>query len=119
MYPFLYVALLQFIFCFNAGQPNEDGKLKREMMSKGVKHYNRELKSAMMSKDNKRYSLNLSENQRGRFLRVTRTHSMARHRKSPRQRNLMVFDPLTPFQSHQFDPRVKNFSVSMSTAHPL
>ena len=36
------------------------------------------------------------------------THSMARHRKSPRsQRYLMVFDPLTPSQGHQFDPRVK------------
>ena len=30
------------------------------------------------------------------FLRETRTHSMARHRKSPRsQRNLTVIDPLT------------------------
>ena len=29
--------------------------------------------------------------------KVTRTHSMARHRKSPRsRRNLMVIDPLTP-----------------------
>ena len=50
----------------------------------------------------------------------TRTHSMARYRKSPRSRRyLMVFDPLTPSQSHQFDPRIKNFSVSLSTAHPL
>ena len=50
----------------------------------------------------------------------TRTHSMARHRKSPRsQRYLMVFDPLTPSQGHQFDPRVKIFSVSWSAAHPL
>ena len=31
----------------------------------------------------------------------TRTHSMARHRKSPRsRRNLMVIDPLTPSQGH-------------------
>ena len=33
----------------------------------------------------------------------TRTHSMARHRKSPRsRRNPMVIDPLTPSQGHQF-----------------
>ena len=39
---------------------------------------------------------------------TTRTHSMARHRKSPRSRGyLMVFDPLTPSQGHQFHPRVK------------
>ena len=51
---------------------------------------------------------------------ITRTHSMARHRKSPRSRRyLMVFDPLTPSQGHQFDPRVEIFSVSWSTAHPL
>ena len=50
----------------------------------------------------------------------TRTHSMACHRKSPRSRRyLMVFDPLTPSQGHQFDPRVKILSVSWSTAHPL
>ena len=50
----------------------------------------------------------------------TRAHSMARHRKSPRSRRyLMVFDPLTPSQGHQFDSRVKIFSVSWSTAHPL
>ena len=50
----------------------------------------------------------------------TRTHSMARTRKSPRsQRYLMVFDPLTPFQGDQFDPKVNIFSVSWSTAHPL
>ena len=50
----------------------------------------------------------------------TRTHSMARHRKSPRSRRyLMVFDPLTPSQGHQFDPRVKFFSASWSTAHPF
>ena len=50
----------------------------------------------------------------------TRTHSMARHRKSPRsQRNLMVIDPLTPSQGHQFYRRLKLFSVSWSTAHPL
>ena len=30
---------------------------------------------------------------------------MARHRKSPRSRKyLMVFDPLSPSQGHQFDP---------------
>ena len=53
-------------------------------------------------------------------LDITITHSMARHRKSPRSRRyLMVFDPLTPSQGHQFDPRVKIFSVSWSTAHPL
>ena len=34
------------------------------------------------------------------------------------RRYLMVFDPLTPSQGHQFDPRVKIFSVSWSTAHP-
>ena len=51
---------------------------------------------------------------------ITRTHLMARHRKSPRsQRNLMVIDPLTPSQGHQFDRRLKLFSVSWSTAHPL
>ena len=45
---------------------------------------------------------------------------MARHRKSPHSRRyLMVFNPLTPYQGHQFDPRVKNFSVYWSTAHPL
>ena len=50
----------------------------------------------------------------------TRTHSMARHRKSPRsQRYLMVLDPLTPSQGRQFDPRVRIFSVSWSAAHPL
>ena len=49
----------------------------------------------------------------------TRTHSMARHRKSPRsRRNLMVIDTLTPSQGHQFDRRLKFFSVSWSTAHP-
>ena len=52
--------------------------------------------------------------------KITRTHSMARHHKSPRsQRYLMVFDPLTPSQGHQFDPRVQIFSVSWSAAHPL
>ena len=41
----------------------------------------------------------------------TRTYSMARHRESPRSRkNLMVIDPLTPSQGHQFDRRLK-FSV--------
>ena len=55
-----------------------------------------------------------------KFKLETRTHSMARHRKSPRsQRYLMIFDPLTPSQGHQFDPRVKIFSVSWSAAHPL
>ena len=50
----------------------------------------------------------------------TRTHSMACHRKSLRSRRyLMVFDPLTLSQGHQFDPRVKIFSVSWSTAHPF
>ena len=50
----------------------------------------------------------------------TRTHSMARHRKSPRSRkNLMVIDPLTPSQGHQFDHRLKMFSLSWSIAHPL
>ena len=50
----------------------------------------------------------------------TRTHSMARHRKSPRsRRNLMVIDPLTPSQGHQFDRRLKFFSVSWSTANSL
>ena len=52
------------------------------------------------------------------IVNVTRTHSMARHRKSPRsRRNLMVIDPLTPSQGHQFDRRLKFFSVSWSTAH--
>ena len=52
--------------------------------------------------------------------KVTRTHSMARHRKSPRsRRNLMVIDPLTPSQGHQFDRRLKFFSVSWSTANSL
>ena len=51
------------IFVFS-GPPNpdnlpEDGKLKSEMMTK----------------DNKRYYLDLKENQRGRFLRVRRTHT--------------------------------------------
>ena len=37
----------------------------------------------------------------------TRTHWMARNRKSPCSRsNLMVFDFLTPSQGHQFDPNV-------------
>ena len=50
----------------------------------------------------------------------TRTHLMARHRKSPRsQRYLMVLDPLTLSQGHQFDPRVRIFNVSWSAAHPL
>ena len=50
----------------------------------------------------------------------TRTHSMARHRKTPRsQRNLMVIDPLTPSQGHQFDHRLNFFSVSWYTALPL
>ena len=45
---------------------------------------------------------------------------MAPHRKSPRsRRNLMVIDPLTPSQGHQFDNRLKFFSVSWSTANPL
>ena len=45
---------------------------------------------------------------------------MPRHRKSPRsRRNLMVIDPLTPSQGHQFYGRLKLFSVSWSTAHPL
>ena len=33
-------------------------------------------------------------------------------------KNLMVIDPLTPSQGHQFDRRLKFFSVSWSTAHP-
>ena len=42
------------------------------------------------------------------------TQSMARHRKSPcSRRNLMVFDPLTPSKGHQFDRRVKIFSVTI------
>ena len=45
---------------------------------------------------------------------------MARHRKSPRpRRNLMVIDPLTLSQGHQFDPRLKFISVSWSTALTL
>ena len=45
------------------------------------------------------------------FQMETRTHSKACHRKSPRSRRyLMVFDPLTPSQGHQFDPRVKLFN---------
>ena len=45
---------------------------------------------------------------------------MAHHRKSPRShRHLMVIDPLTPSQGHQFDRRLKIFSISRSTAHPL
>ena len=44
-------------------------------------------------------------------IHITRTHSMMRHRKSPRsRRNLMVIDPLAPSQGHQFDCRLK-FSV--------
>ena len=59
-------------------------------------------------------------NQNWRNKLKTRTYLMARHRKSPRSRRyLMVFDPLTPSQGHQFDPRVKIFGVSWSTAHPL
>ena len=51
---------------------------------------------------------------------LTRTHSMARHRKSPRsRRNLMVIDPLTSSQGHQFDRKLKFFSVSWSTANSL
>ena len=50
----------------------------------------------------------------------TRTYSMAGHRKSPRSlRNLMVIEPLTPSQGHQFYHRLKLFSVSWSTAHSL
>ena len=50
----------------------------------------------------------------------TRTYSMGRHRKSPRsRRNLMVIDPLSSSQGHQFYRRLKFFSVSWSTAHPL
>ena len=50
----------------------------------------------------------------------TRTHSMARHRKSPRSRRyLMVLNPLTSSQGHQFDPKVIFFIVSWSTAHPF
>ena len=50
----------------------------------------------------------------------TGTHSMACHRKSPRsRRNLIVIDPLTLSQGHQFDRRL-NFSVYPGpTAHPL
>ena len=45
------------------------------------------------------------------FNPITRTHSMACHRKSPRsRRNLMVIDPLTPSQGHQFYRRL-NCSV--------
>ena len=51
---------------------------------------------------------------------TTRTHSMAGYRKSPySRRNLMVIDPLTQSQGHQFDHRLNFFSVSWSTAHPL
>ena len=51
---------------------------------------------------------------------VTRTHSMARHRKSPRsRRNLMVIDPLTPSQGHQFYCRLNFFSVSWSIVIPF
>ena len=50
----------------------------------------------------------------------TRTHSMARHRRSPHsQRYLTVIDPLTPSQGHRFDHRLKIFSVFWSNAHPL
>ena len=50
----------------------------------------------------------------------TRTHSMARHRKSPHSRSsLMLINPLTPSQGHLFDGRLKFFSVFLSTAHPL
>ena len=50
----------------------------------------------------------------------TRTHSMARHRKSSRSlRNLMVIGPLTPTQGDQFERRLIFFSVSWSTDHPL
>ena len=45
---------------------------------------------------------------------------MERHRKSPRsRRNLMVIDPLTPSQGHQFDRRLIFFNVSWSTANSL
>ena len=61
-----------------------------------------------------------SRNQRSLCKFRTRTHSMACHRKSPRSRkNIMVIDPLTPSQVHQFDRRLKIFSVSWSPALPL
>ena len=45
------------------------------------------------------------------IINSTRTHSMARHHKSPcSRRNLLVIDLLTPSQGHQFDGRLK-FSV--------
>ena len=44
---------------------------------------------------------------------------MVHHCKSPRSRiNLMVIDPLTPTLGHQFDCRVKIFSVSCATCSP-
>ena len=50
----------------------------------------------------------------------TRAHLIGRHCKSLcSRRNLMVFDLLTPPQDQQFVPRVKCFSVSWSTDHPL
>ena len=43
----------------------------------------------------------------------TRTHSTARHRKSPRsRRNLMVIDLSSPSQGHQIDRRLKIFNIS-------
>ena len=62
----------------------------------------------------------LSSSHIARINGLTRTHSMARHRKSPRsRRNLMVIDPLTPSQGHQFDHRLKFISVSWSLLIPL
>ena len=67
------------------------------------------------------YFIHICQNQNiNIFILKTRTHSMARHRKSPRsRRNLMVIDPLTPSQGHQVDHELIIFSVSWSTAHPL
>ena len=51
---------------------------------------------------------------------LTRTHLMARHRKSPQsRRNLIVFELLTPPEGHQFDSKLKLSSVSWSTDHPF
>ena len=67
----------------------------------------------------KKMMVNLNDDDK-KDANLTRTHSMARHRKSPRsQRNLMAIDPLTSSQGHQFDLRLKIFSVSWSTANSL
>ena len=66
------------------------------------------------------YNLDIMQQSACLVLNPTRTHSMASHGKSPRSgRNLMVIDPLTPFQGHPFDSRLRFFCVSWSTANPV